>query len=107
MDPTGIIRHIKLSGHADPRPLPFRRRPPIHTVRQADNEQIDKAGRTGAPRIDRPPDHPDIGDRPFGKAEKGGDPDGKKSLPLAKGKCQTVDLQDHCVFTVEKGEILL
>jgi hypothetical protein len=107
MDPKGFIRPIHPFGHADPRPLPFRRRPPIHTVRQADNEQIDKAGRTGAPRIDRPPDHPDIGDRPVGKAEKGGDPDGKKSLPLAEGKCQTVDLQDHCVFTVEKGEILL
>ncbi len=81
-----FLRDVRLLRHGHPRCVPSQTRSPGDAVRQPDGQQIDKTGRAGAPRIDRPPDHPELRDRTLRKTEEGGDAGGEKVLPLAEGR---------------------
>ena len=102
-----LFRNVRHLRHTHPRCFLSRTWSPADAIRQPDDQQKDEAGRTGTPRIDRPPDHPEFGDRTLGKAEEGGDAGGEKVLPLAEGESQTVDIQYHCLLSIEKCQPLL
>ena len=101
--PLRFFRNVRRLRHTYPRRVLSRTRSPADAVHQPDGQQKDKTGRAGTPRIDRPPDHPEIGDRTLGKAEEGGDTGGEKVLSLAQGESQTVDLQYHCFLPLKNA----
>ena len=90
--PAGL-RSGEMSGGPPPPPspaIPAVIRPGSGTrrgaVRQPDAQQIDKTGRAGTPRIDRPPDHPEFGDRIPRKGRGGRRPGRGEAPPARRGR---------------------